>query len=55
MRDTLVFGTDSKEVRRECIDADAIESRATLPPKQEEGEVNALSKGNGYGNQSYHK
>ena len=75
MHDTLVFGTDSEEVRRKCIargndltfamakeiaqtdEATQMQLKAMTDttPKQEEGEVNAISKGNGPGNQSYHK
>jgi len=76
MRDTLVFDTDSEEVRRKCIacgndltftkakeiawtdEATQMQLKAmtdTTTPKQEEGEVNAISKGNGPGNQSYQK
>ena len=76
MRDTLVFGTDSEEVRRKCIargndltfakakeiarsdEATQIQLKAmtdTTTPKQEEGEVNAISKGNGRGNKSHQK
>ena len=75
MRDTLVFGTDSEEVRRKCIargndltfakakeiartdEATQMQLKAMsdTTPKQEEGEVNAISKGNRPGNQSYHK
>ena len=75
MRDTLVFGTNSEEVRRKCIargndltlakakkiartdEATQMQLKAMTDttPKQEEGEVNAISKGNGPGNQSYHK
>ena len=73
MRDTLVFGTDSEEVRRKCIarsndltfakakeiartdEATQMQLKAmsdTTTPKQEEGEVSAISKGNRPGNQS---
>ena len=75
MREKLVFGTDSEEVRRKCIargndltfakakeiartdEATQMQLKAMTDntPKQEEGEVNAMSKGNGPGNQSYHK
>ena len=76
MRNTLVFGTDSEEVRRKCIarDNDLTFAKAkeiartneatqnqlkamsnTTTPKQEEGEVNAISKGNRSGNQLHQK
>ena len=75
MRDTLVFGTDSEEVRRKCIARGndltftkakeiartdeatqmLLKAMTDTTPKQEEGEVNAISKGNGPGNQSHHK
>ena len=75
MRDTLVFGTDSEEIRRKYIargndltfakakeiartdEATQMQLKAMTDttPKQEEGEVNEISKGHGPENQSYHK
>ena len=76
MRDTLVFGTDSEEVRRKCIargneltfarakeiartdEATQMQLKAmsdTTNPKQEEGEVNAISRGNKPRNQPHQR
>jgi len=76
MRDTLVFGTDSEEVRRKCIargndltfakakeiartdEATQLQLKAmsdTTTPRQEEEEVNAISKVSRFGHQPHQK